>query len=77
MATAIMAILLAVLVACHTAPEKPKPPVTPRKMVTDNLHGVKVEDPYRWLEDQQSPETRKWIKEQMAYTRTEIGRAHV
>jgi len=32
--------------------------------VTDTLHGVAVADPYRWLEDQQSPDTRAWIAAQ-------------
>jgi prolyl oligopeptidase len=28
------------------------------------LHGVEIVDPYRWLEDQASPETRAWIEAQ-------------
>jgi prolyl oligopeptidase len=30
---------------------------------------VDITDPYRWLEDQNSPRTRAWIEEQTAYTR--------
>ena len=33
------------------------------------MHGVEIADPYRWLEDQQSPETRAWIDAQNKYTR--------
>jgi len=43
-------------------------PNTPRKPVTETLHGVSLTDPYRWLENQNSPETRAWINEQIAYT---------
>src|SRR5882762_10638636 len=45
------------------------PPATPIEPVTEVLHGVEITDPYRWLEDQNSPRTRKWIEEQTAYTR--------
>jgi len=45
------------------------PPPTPVDPVTEVLHGVPVTDPYRWLEDQNSPRTRKWVDEQTAYTR--------
>jgi prolyl oligopeptidase len=45
------------------------PPPTHVEPVTEFLHGVEVTDPYRWLEDQDSPRTRKWIEEQTAYTR--------
>ena len=33
----------------------------------DNYHGMMVSDPYRWMEDTQSPETRAWIDDQEAY----------
>jgi len=45
------------------------PPPTPVEPVTEVLHGVPITDPYRWLEDQNSPRTRKWVEEQTAYTR--------
>jgi len=32
------------------------------------MHGVDIVDPYRWLEDQDSPETRSWIDAENAYT---------
>ena len=54
------------------AEKVPKPPETKKVEVTDTLHGVTITDPYRWLEDQNSPETRKWIDEQNAYTHSII-----
>ena len=36
----------------------------------DVIHGVIVSDPFRWLEDQESPRTRQWLREQAASTRT-------
>lgn len=32
------------------------------------MHGVTISDPYRWLENQESAETRAWIKDENAYT---------
>jgi prolyl oligopeptidase len=45
------------------------PPPTSVEPVTEILHGVEITDPYRWLEDQNSPQTRKWLEEQAAYAR--------
>src|SRR5215469_8720182 len=45
------------------------PPFTPTKPVTDILHGVPVTDPYRWLEDGNSPLTREWLEEQARFAR--------
>lgn len=43
-------------------------PATRRGDVQETLHGVTVPDPYRWLEDQDSPETRAWINQENEYT---------
>ena len=44
-------------------------PATRAEAVVDTLHGVEVADPYRWLEDEKSPEVQAWMKAQDAFTR--------
>jgi prolyl oligopeptidase len=44
------------------------PPKTTVNEVKETVHGVEIIDPYRWLEDQNSPETRAWIDAQNAYS---------
>jgi prolyl oligopeptidase len=46
------------------------PPKAAIKPVIDIYHGTKVLDNYRWLEDGTSPETQKWVADELAYTRT-------
>ena len=43
-------------------------PQTKKVDHVDTYHGVKVADPYRWLEDDNSPETAKWVEEQNKVT---------
>jgi len=47
-------------------------PLAPVELVTETLHGVTIVDPYRWLEDQNSPRTREWIAAETAYTREHL-----
>ena len=61
------------LAAC--GPGYPAPPETARVPVVDTLHGVAFTDDYRWLEDQESAETRAWIAEQNAYAEQIVGEA--
>ncbi|MEE8201464.1 MAG: hypothetical protein V3R29_09885, partial [Candidatus Acidoferrales bacterium] len=65
--------LLALLAAPGWADKPAGPPETKRVPVTEALHGVEVVDPYRWLEDQQAPETRAWIEAQNEYTESLLG----
>jgi prolyl oligopeptidase len=44
-------------------------PPARRDDVVDVLHGTSVPDPYRWLEDGDSPDTRAWVAEQNSRTR--------
>jgi len=50
------------------------PPHSTIEPVTDVFHGVPVTDPYRWLEDQDSPRTRAWIEEQTRYARAYLDK---
>src|SRR5258708_8716915 len=46
------------------------PPYSHVEAVTKVLHGLPVTDPYRWLEDQDSPRTREWLSAQTRYARS-------
>ncbi|HEX6124084.1 MAG TPA: prolyl oligopeptidase family serine peptidase [Pyrinomonadaceae bacterium] len=51
-----------------------KPPIAPVRPVEDTYFGQKITDPYRWLEDQKSEETSKWMKAQADYARAYLDR---
>jgi len=53
------------LIGCS---QKLKYPETKKVEVTDDYFGTKVDDPYRWLEDDNSPETAQWVKEENKVT---------
>jgi prolyl oligopeptidase len=66
---AVLAILvvLAVVPACKKAARIAYPPTAKVEQV-DDYFGTKVADPYRWLEDDRSDETAKWVAAQNAVT---------
>ncbi|MDN5858246.1 MAG: prolyl oligopeptidase family serine peptidase [Pseudonocardia sp.] len=41
-------------------------PTAPRLDLVDDLHGHRIADPYRWLEDTDDPRTREWSRAQDA-----------
>ena len=45
-----------------------KYPITKKDNVYDSYFDIKIEDPYRWLENDRSPETEKWVIEQNKIT---------
>lgn len=62
------------LIALPVAAQIPDPPASRRNDVVEVMHGVSIHDPYRWLEDQNSPETRAWINAQNAYSRSVLDK---
>ena len=59
-----------------TGPPKPKP-----EPVEETLHGHKITDPYRYLENSSNPETREYVRQELEYTRSVLnplpGRAQI
>lgn len=65
----IPALLVFALISSCKNESKPDPitvnyPVTAKVDTVDTYFGTEVKDPYRWLEDDRSPETEAWVKEQ-------------
>src|SRR2546421_324688 len=48
--------------------ETRKYPATRTAAAVDDYHGTKISDPYRWLEEIDSPEVAEWVKGQNAVT---------
>src|SRR5215204_4510943 len=63
--TAVCAVILA---SSALAAQQFTRPVTKKVEHADVYHGVKVPDPYRWLEDDMSKETEAWVEAQNKVT---------
>ena len=80
-ASAVAALLAAPLGVPHAQGAQPNPggvalkyPTTPRGGQADDLNGVRVPDPYRWLENVTSPEVHNWVVAQNAVTESFLSR---
>ena len=74
MVCAALLVAASALAATATAPPATtKYPPTRVDVVKDDYNGTVVEDPYRWLEQKDAPETRTWIDAQNAYTDALLG----
>src|SRR5215475_12130143 len=67
----VLLVSLVALCLCGLRPalaQSPAPPLARQDNVKELIHGVEIIDPYRWLEDQDGDETRKWEAAENAYT---------
>ena len=46
------------------------PPAVKVDVVEETIHGHKIADPYRWLEDANSPDSQEYVRAELAYTRS-------
>ncbi len=53
-----------------TATAPATPPKAKTEVVEDNIHGHKIADPYRWLENSQASDTQQYVHDELAYTRS-------
>ena len=63
--------ILPLLISVSLARSEEKPynyPPAPKSDQTDDYHGTEVADPYRPLENADSPESQKWIEEENKLT---------
>jgi len=61
-------LLLILLTFCNKETEKLNYPKTNKIPIKDNYFGTEVVDNYRWLEDDNSEETKKWVTNQNEIT---------
>jgi len=62
------ALTLVLVQGVNAKPHSPVPPDTLKTNVVEVLHGVTVEDPYRWLEDDNGEATAAWVRAQNEVT---------
>src|SRR5688500_3058457 len=67
-AATLLPLAVAVAVDAQTQPGRLSYPATARGSQVDDYHGTRIADPYRWLENTESPETKAWVEAQNRLT---------
>lgn len=65
--TSLLVFVLSAVASLQVAVGQRAYPVSKADTVVDRYGATRIADPYRWLEDQESPETRTWIEAQNAF----------
>ncbi len=66
--------LLALMMSQNVFAQSISYPTTRKVELTEDIHGAKVADPYRWLEDDNAAETKQWVTAQNQVTGAWLGR---
>src|SRR5260370_9658986 len=75
LAPGILVTTLTLVSVAHSGKSDPSaPPLAPVHEVTDEYFGLKVADPYRYMEDVAKPEVTAWFKAENEYTRAVLSR---
>jgi prolyl oligopeptidase len=79
----LLAVFLSTILCCACQELRPPQtaklsyPAARRDSTTDTYHGIRVPDPYRWLEDPNSPETLTWVEKQNKLTADFLAAVHI
>ncbi len=65
-----VAVLMTTIAGAQDAPSPSGPPKAKVAPVEDIVQGHKIVDPYRYLENSSDPDTRLFVEQEMAYTRS-------
>src|ERR687895_674266 len=71
---AVSAVLIASLAFASTFAQSSPPPAAPVEDVVDEYFGVRVADPYRYMEDFKDPKVQSWVKAQAEYTEAVLAK---
>jgi prolyl oligopeptidase len=67
-------LLVAAVFAADDSTSTSGPPKAKSEPVTDTVQGHQITDPYRYMEDASNPDTRQYVQQQLAYTRSVLDK---
>ena len=71
----LLLLTVAVIALHNLKPEKVKYPTSKKELVVDTYFDTTIVDPYRWLEDEFSKDTKSWVVKQNSLTDSYMRRS--